>query len=129
MILPAIGLLLWIAVLFVVFVLCGSLWVLSRIITWLMDLAPGISGRRAPLTATPSPAWVSAGPVRAVPARAQAHGPAPSHGPAPARATSHSQGSPDLWPKWTPSHRRYKDEELSLWQDQFDALASHRFSG
>ncbi|WP_181365116.1 hypothetical protein [Arthrobacter sp. HMWF013] len=32
----------------------------------------------------------------------------------------------DIWPKWTPAHRRYVDEELALWQEQFDALSSRR---
>lgn len=34
--------------------------------------------------------------------------------------------SSDIWPKWTPAHRRYVDEELALWQEQFDALSSSK---
>jgi len=32
----------------------------------------------------------------------------------------------EIWPKWTPARRRSVDEELTLWQEQFDALSSHR---
>lgn len=57
-----------------------------------------------------------AAPVLA-PAQLRPHVPTP----VPAQATS------DIWPKWSASHRRYMDDDLTHWQEEFDALdSSHR---
>ncbi|MCO4261443.1 hypothetical protein NG697_00520 [Pseudarthrobacter sp. MDT3-26] len=114
---PAIGLLLWIAFLLVVLVLASILWVLSSLVLWITGLKPRASQKKV-TTAGRDPRRVQRpipdpAPTRAAPpVRDRALRPAP----APA--------SPDIWPKWTPAHRRYVDEELALWQEQFDALNS-----
>lgn len=116
---PAIGLLLWIAFLLAVLVLASILWALSSLAFWILGLKPRpsqkkvTSARRDPPRVqrpVPDPAPTRAAP----PVRDRAPRPAP----APA--------SSDIWPKWTPAHRRYVDEELALWQEQFDALNSSK---
>jgi hypothetical protein len=47
----------------------------------------------------------------------------PSH---PSDAERAPGAIPDIWPKWTASYKRYVDQEKSLWQEQFDALTSHK---
>lgn len=98
MLFPVIGLLLWIAFLFAVLVLCGVAWVLGSSVTGVLELA-GRYRRRSQ----------------------QAVGPPPRPAP-PAPAKSRTSDSSNIWPKWTPSHRLYKNYELALWQEQFDAL-------
>ena len=126
---PAIGLLLWIGFLFAVLVLCGIVWVFCQLVSGILyviappkqkkiasvrPVPPRVQPRgpdRASLRATPRAVPRPAPPVRNVASRPpQAQAPAPS----------------DIWPKWTPAHRRYVDEELALWQEQFDALSSRR---
>ncbi|TLM86049.1 hypothetical protein [Pseudarthrobacter sp. NamE5] len=113
----AIGILLWIAFLIAVLVLSGIIWAAGNLILWVLDLKPlpnQRSGRQKP------PVAPAVGPRRNVPpapaARSVPRVPAPVAPP--------TQAGPDIWPKWTPSHRLYKARELSLWQEQFDALDS-----
>ena len=112
---PAIGLLLWIAFLFAVLVISGILWVFCQLVLGILILIARprqkkvTSARRDPARVQ-RPVPAPAPPRAAPPVRDRAPRPAP----APA--------SPDIWPKWTPAHRRYVDEELALWQEQFDAL-------
>jgi hypothetical protein len=122
---PAIGLLLWIAFLFVVMVLAGVVWALSR-------LALGI----ASFIQRPNQ-WQGAGLLR-TPPQVQRRLPyqAQPQALSPTRETSHlrdrtprplpAPAQAEIWPKWTPAHRRYVDEELALWQQQFDALSSRQ---
>lgn len=120
---PAIGLLLWIAFLFAVFVVAGIVWAFCQLVLGILSVVEGPKRknvasvrrnpppvqRRIPDRAPPRAAPRAAPPVRKIaPRPPQAHAPAPS----------------DIWPKWTPAHRRYVDEELALWQEQFDALSS-----
>ena len=124
---PIIGLLLWIAFLFAIVVLCGVAWVLGSSVLGVLELA-GRHGKRSrqavgrPRRQTP-PAPVNSrprtapSPTRHTPSTAAAAAP-------PAQSHSHSHSQSDIWPKWTPSHRLYKDYELALWQEQFDALNS-----
>ncbi len=98
MLFPAIGLLLYIAFLLVAFVLSGIIWGLCSLILWLMELKPRSTRRKPPASSR-----------RNVP---------------PVRDRAEAQVASDIWPKWTASHRRYMDHELSLWQEQFDALSS-----
>ena len=121
---PIIGLLLWIAFLFAIVVLCGVAWVLGSSVLGVLELAGRRRKRSRQAVARPRrqapPAPVNSrprtatSPTRRTPSAAAAAPPAQSH--------SHSQS--DIWPKWTPSHRLYKDYELALWQEQFDALNS-----
>jgi hypothetical protein len=117
---PVIGLLLWIAFLFAVVVLSGIVWTLCQVALGILGVIqrPGQDKRNlvARANATPGQRRVPAPtPPRAAP-------PAPSRAPLPAPARSPSE----IWPKWTAAHRRYVDEELALWQEQFDALTSDR---
>lgn len=122
---PIIGLLLWIAFLFAVVVLCGVAWVLGSSVLGVLELAGrhrkrsqqavGRPRRQAPPAPVNSRPRTAPSPIRRSPSTAAAAAP-------PAQSHSHSQS--DIWPKWTPSHRLYKDYELALWQEQFDALNS-----
>jgi hypothetical protein len=114
---PAIGLLLWIAFLLAVLVLSGIVWVLCQLAIGILNVIERPRQKKVasvrrdpPRVQRPVPA--PAPPRTASPVRDRAPRPAPA--PAPASA--------DIWPKWTPAHRRYADEELALWQEQFDAL-------
>lgn len=110
-----IGLLLWIAFLFVAMVLFGIIWTVSKIVLWLMDLKPLLSGPINRLNAPSRP------PVRQRPNMPQV--PAPRIiAQAPGRPTAETQAASDIWPKWTASYRQYVNQEKSLWQEQFDAL-------
>lgn len=113
----AIGLLLWIAVLFAAMVLCGIIWTASKLILWVMDLKPlpARPGTRPKMPARPT---VTSG--RIVP-----RAPSPPRVlPVQDRSPAQEQPASEIWPKWSPSHRLYKARELSLWQEQFDALDS-----
>lgn len=95
---PIIGLLLWIAVLFVVVVVGGVFWAAGKTLWWFLD----------------SPDRTDHGQAKAVSPKPQATPP----------ARQDTRDTSGIWPKWTPSHRLYKDYELALWQEQFDALNS-----
>lgn len=103
---PAIGLLLWISFLLVVLVLSVTFWVLCKLILWLMGPKPRLTEGNTSVSSKRNIPRVPV-PVRNKP-------------PVPVRGES-SIGS-DIWPKWTASRRQYVDRELSLWQEQFDAL-------
>jgi hypothetical protein len=102
----AIGFLLWIAFLLAALLLCCIIWVLCKQILWLMKFKPGLTGRRPAVSSKRNEPRVSARAEPRVHARAE------------------PQIAPDIWPKWTASHKRYMDGELSSWQKQFDALNS-----
>ncbi|MDP9998251.1 hypothetical protein [Pseudarthrobacter sulfonivorans] len=114
---PAIGLLLWIAFLLAVLVLSGIVWTVCQVALGIMGVLerPGqTKGNRAGVRRAPAQRRV---PVHAPPHAAPQVRDRPT-GPAQAQA------SLEIWPKWTPAHRRYVDEELAIWQEQFDRLAS-----
>lgn len=116
---PAIGLLLWIAFLFAVLVLSGIVWAVCQLALGIMGVLerPGQTKRKgAAVRGAPAPVQRRA-PVHAPPHAAPQVRDRPT-GPAQAQA------SLEIWPKWTPAHRRYVDEELAIWQEQFDRLAS-----
>ena len=110
MLFPAIGLVLWIAFLIVAFVLSATIWGLSNVMLWLLGLKPRLTGPHA--AASPRR---NEPPVR-VPVR---------NGPRIPVQAGPPQVEPEIWPKWTASRRQYMDQELALWQQQFDALAHH----
>lgn len=113
----AIGLLLWIAVLFAAMVLCGIIWTGCKLILWAMDLRPLLAGPGTRPKALTRPA---VGSIRLV-----ARAPSPPKVPrVQDRPPAQAQPASGIWPKWSPSHRLYKARELSLWQEQFDALDS-----
>lgn len=121
---PIIGLLLWIAFLFAVVVLCGVAWVLGSSVLGVLELAGRHRKRSQQAVGRPRRPAPPA-PVVSRPRTAPApHRPAPPKPAAAPPAQSHSHSQSDIWPKWTPSHRLYKDYELALWQEQFDALNS-----
>lgn len=99
---PAIGLLLWIAFLFIAFVLSGVLWVLCRFILGFVGMLDQAARRQRSVPATPR---------RNVP---------PPQQPAPSQATF------EITPKWTAARRHYVDWELAVWQEQFDALSTRK---
>jgi len=115
----AIGFLVYIAVLLAVMVLTAILWALSSLALWITGLKPRPSQKNV-ASARRDPPRVQ----RPVPAQAPPRAATPVRDPAlrPAQAPAPS----DIWPKWTPAHRRYVDEELALWQEQFDALNSSK---
>ena len=114
-----IGLLLWVAFLFAATVLFGIIWAVSKIALWLIDLKFLPAGRQSTLYPPSKP------PVRQQPNVPQ-EPPARSVAPVPARPHAEVNAASDIWPKWTASYRRYVDQEKSLWQEQFDALTSHK---
>lgn len=120
---PIIGLLLWIAFLFAVVVLCGAAWVLGSSVLGVLELAGRHRKRSQQVVGTP-PRPAPPVPVRSRPRTAPAPSrPAPPKAAAAPPAQSRNRDS-EIWPKWTPSHRLYKNYELALWQEQFDALNS-----
>lgn len=116
-IIPAIGLLLWISFLLAVMVLCGIVWAVSTVALWLMDPKPRLNKRKGrPNAPPPKPA---VGPAPAVGTTRSAPG-------VPKRPAAEAQVASEIWPKWNVSHRRDVDREKSLWQEQFDALNSRK---
>jgi hypothetical protein len=115
---PAIGLLLWIAFLFAVLVLSGIVWAVCQVALGIMGVLerPGhAKGKGAAVRGAPAP----------VQRRAPVH--VPPHAAPPVRdrpRPAQAQASAEIWPKWTPAHRRYVNEELAIWQEQFDRLDS-----
>jgi hypothetical protein len=120
---PAIGLLLWIAFLFAVFVVAGIVWAFCQLVLGILSVVEGPKRKNvASVRRTPPPVQrrlPDRAPPRAAPRTAP---PVRRVAPQPAKA----QAPSDIWPKWTPAHRRYVDEELALWQEQFDALSARR---
>jgi hypothetical protein len=115
----AFGFLLYIALLLAVLVLAGIFWALSRLGLWVLGLRPR-PGQKKIASGSQSPPQVQ----RRVPAPATPRAAPQVQTRAPRAADV--PASPDIWPKWTPAHRRYVDQELALWQEQFDALNSRR---
>lgn len=91
-------------------VLAGIIWLLCNVVVWILDLKPR--------PARPSPA------VQKHVVRKPVASPRPTPKVAPVRARAEGTVSSDIWPKWTAARRQYMDRELSLWQEQFDALDS-----
>ena len=115
----AIGFLLYIALLLAVLVLAGIAWALSSLGLWVLGLKPRPSQKKVATVRRAPPQVRRSVPDQALPsATPQVQARAPRVAEAPA--------SSDIWPKWTPAHRRYADQELALWQEQFDALNSRR---
>lgn len=114
-----IGLILWIAFLLAVFVICGIVWGLSHLALGILSLVER-PGQKEAAAVRRNPPQVQRPIPHRVPPRAVA--PVRNVAPQPAKA----QAPSDIWPKWTPAHRRYVDEELALWQKQFDALNSRK---
>lgn len=112
LLIPAAGILFYLALFLVALVLLGIFWGIYGLIIGLTHVT-ALATRRKSRPKAPRKTPVS--PKRKVP-------PAPDRAPRPAPAPA----SPDIWPKWTPAHRRYVDEELALWQEQFDALNSRK---
>jgi len=101
----ALGWLAYVGFLFAALVLAGIIWVLCNLLLWIADLKPRLT-RRKQIARKPA-----ATPMRKPIA-------------APVRDRSDAQVVSDIWPKWTPARRQYTERELSLWQEQFDALDS-----
>lgn len=122
---PAIGLLLWIGFLFSVLVLSGIVWVFCQVVLGILNvISPPKPKKIASVRRDPprlQPRGADRTPPKAAPRAAL---PVRNVAPRPVRAPAPSPS--DIWPKWTPAHRRYVDEELALWQEQFDALSSRR---
>jgi len=119
----AFGFLLYIGFLLAVLVLAGIVWSLSHLglgVTALIERA----GQKKAITPKRNPPQVQRTVPRTAPPRAAPPVQAKTQ-PAPSPAPQQTPAS-DIWPKWTPSRRNYVDNELALWQEQFDALASRR---
>ena len=86
-------------------ILVGIIWALCNLVIRVLDLKPRPAPRNKPRLTGPKPA---AKPRPTVP---------------PVRDRAKAEVTSDIWPKWTPARRQYMDRELSLWQEQFDALA------
>ena len=112
---PIIGLLIWVAFLCGVMVLCGVVWAAGKSVWWFLD-APDRLDRRKAKAVSSAPRVAPPAPVRRAPSKAPAAPP----------VRPDARDSSGIWPKWTPSHRLYKDYELALWQEQFDALNSRQ---
>jgi hypothetical protein len=98
---PVIGLLLWIAFLFAVMVLAGIVWAVCNSALWLMELKVRLSRPKAPVVSKRQNVPRVPHPIEAA-------------------------REPEIWPKWNAAHRQSVDRELSVWQEQFDALTSRR---
>ena len=115
----AIGFLLYIAVLLAVLVLASIVWALASLGLWILGLKPRPRQKKVASVRQSPPQVRRRVPVPAPPRTApQVQSKAP-------RAADVPHTS-DIWPKSTPAHRRYVDQELALWQEQFDALNSRR---
>jgi hypothetical protein len=101
----ALGWLAYVAFLLGALILVSIIWVLGNLVIWVLDLKPRPAPRNKPRLSGPKPA---ANPRPKVP---------------PVRDRAKAEVTSDIWPKWTPARRQYMNRELSLWQEQFDALA------
>ncbi|QHK21826.1 hypothetical protein GU243_21565 [Pseudarthrobacter psychrotolerans] len=120
---PAIGLLLWITFLFAVLVLSGIVWAFCQLVLGILSVIEGPRRKKVASVRRNPPHVQSRIPDRAPPrSTLRAAPPVRNVAPRPEQTPAPS----DIWPKWTPAHRRYVDEELALWQEQFDALSSRR---
>lgn len=117
LIFSAIGIFLWIAVLIVVLTFCGLIWATGKTLSWFLDPADRRSRQKKKLAGSRPPTTTlrAAAPAQIKPPKA----PTPPVRP-------ETRASSEIWPKWTPSHRLYKDYELALWQEQFDALNTRK---
>jgi hypothetical protein len=103
----AIGWLLYLGILLGAMVLAGIVWGLSRLMLWLMEQKPRPTRRRPAASSRPN-----VRPIRE-PAKPRVN------------VRTEPKAQSDIWPKWTAARRQDMDLELSLWQQQFDALNSH----
>ena len=110
----ALGWLAYVGFLLGALVLASIIWVLCNLVLWIADLKPRLT-RRRPAVRKPAAPRPSEEP------QTQA-----DCGPSRDRQEAHAS---DIWPKWTPARRQYMDRELSLWQEQFDALNSPDVGG
>lgn len=101
----ALGWLAYVGFLLAAMVLAGIIWILCNLILWIADLKPRLT-RQRPVVRKPVAS------------------PKPQPIVAPVRVQAEAHAASDIWPKWTPARRQYMERELSLWQEQFDALAS-----
>jgi hypothetical protein len=113
----AMGWLLYVAFLLGVLVLACIVWCVCKLVLWLTDPKLWLAGPPPAVGSRPKAAPVPRKP-KAVPLPQRAKVPQVPH-----RAKVPPVSS-DIWPKWTPARRQYMDRELSLWQEQFDALNS-----
>lgn len=106
----ALGWLAYVGFLLAALVLAGIIWVLCNLMLWIADLTTQLTRRKPAVRkpAAPKPAAI----------------PRPKPIAAPVRDRPEAHVASDIWPKWTPARRQYMDRELSLWQEQFDALNS-----
>ena len=121
----AFGYLAWIAFLLAVLVLAGIVWSLCHLVLGIDYLirGPGPQKGKVAVKHTPPPVQrrvTDPAPLREAPPRAAP--PVRDREPHPAQTLASSE----IWPKWTPAHRRYVDEEMTLWQEQFDALSARQ---
>jgi len=108
----ALGWLAYVGFLLGALVLAGIIWAVCNVVVWLLELNPRLA-RRKPVVQKPA-------------ARRPAAVPRPKPAPivAPVRDRTETHVTSDIWPKWTAARRQYMDRELSLWQEQFDALSA-----
>ncbi|MEK0154761.1 hypothetical protein [Arthrobacter oryzae] len=127
---PLAGILLWIALFVVALLLLGIIWSvlgllvgLEKVWHWLVSLKKAASSKRkAPRGASRRNA--ARGPSGPKPPLKPAGSSKRSNPPGPEQAAAETRVASDIWPRWTPSRRRDVDQELALWQEQFDALIS-----
>jgi hypothetical protein len=105
----ALGWLAYVGFLLGALVLVSIIWALCNLVLWIMDLKP-LLARRKPAARKPA----------AIPR------PKPKPVVALVRARAEAHLASDIWPKWTAARRQDMDRELSLWQEQFDALDSRK---
>lgn len=103
----ALGWLAYVGFLLGALVLASIIWVLCNLVLWIMDLKPRLTRRK---------------PAAPKPVASPRPKPKPKPKVAPVSARTEAPVSSDIWPKWTAARRQYMDRELSLWQEQFDAL-------
>lgn len=106
----ALGWLAYVGFLLGALVLAGIIWVLCNLVLWIMDLKPRLTRQ----------SLVASKPAALKPAAVPRPKPTPTVAPVRDRAEPHVTS--DIWPKWTAARRQYMNRELSLWQEQFDAL-------
>lgn len=112
LVIPALGILFFLALSLVALVLLGIVWGMGGLIIGLTHLTALVTRRRSrPKAPRKTPVSPRVSPKRKIP-------------PARDKSETKARDASDIWPKWTPSHRQYMAREQSLWQEQFDALDS-----
>ena len=115
----AIGILLWVGVLFAVMVLCGVVWLFCQTMLGITAFVSALT--RPNRLAPPSSRTIRPAPKPVAPPRNVPPTPKP-----PVQKPAATEVMPDLIPKWTAAHRRYVNQDLADWQKQFDSLNSRR---